>query len=162
MLCLKWMDKRAITMLSTIHGNSVITKRRRSRAAIDGQEEISKPKTIEENSQLMGGVDTGDQLQYYYGFFHCTLKWWRRLFFHLVGMAIVNLYILYLIAPTTGKKLTHAQFRVQLTKQLLMESATTEDEDERPRGPHSNPNPPSHRLTGRHFPGKLGFSTASG
>ena len=43
MLALKWMDKRAVTMLSTIHDDSFVTKKRRSRTAQDGQEDILKP-----------------------------------------------------------------------------------------------------------------------
>ena len=101
----------------------------------------------------MGGVDTGDQLQSYYGFSHRTVKWWRRLFFHLIDLAIVNAYILYLMSPCSGKRLTHAQFRIELAKQLLMETAE-ETVVQHPPGSHTDPNPPSSRLTGRHFPGK--------
>ena len=143
MMALKWMDKRPVTMLTTIHDDSFVTKRRRSRAVEGGQEDILKPKVVEEYNKYMGGVDTGDQLESYYGFSHRTLKWWRQLFFHLID---VNAYILYLLTPCIGKRMTHAE----LAKGLLMESTTATD-----------PNPPSHRLTGRHFPGRLG-PTASG
>ena len=30
-----------------------------------------------------------------YGFSHRTLKWWRRAFFHLIEVAIVNAYIMH-------------------------------------------------------------------
>ena len=157
MMALKWMDKRPVTMPTTIHDDSFVTKKRRSRAVQDGQEDILKPSVVEEYNKYMGGVDKGDQLEAYYGFSHRTLKWWRRLFFHLIEMAIVNAYILYLMTPCSGKRLTHAQFRVELARGLLMESVTP-THDEQPRGPHPDPNPPSHRLTGRHFPGKLGLN----
>ena len=83
MLILKWMDKREVMMLSTIHDDSFVTKKRRSRTAPDGQEDILKPLVVEEYNKNMGGVDTGDQLQSYYGFSHRTVKWWRRLFFFI-------------------------------------------------------------------------------
>ena len=105
MVVLKWMDKREVMMLSTIHDDSFVTKRR-SRTAIDGQEDILKPLVVEEYNRHMGGVDTGDLLQSYYGFSHCTVKWWRWLFFHLIDLAIVNAYILYLMSPCGGKRLT--------------------------------------------------------
>ena len=54
-------------MLSTIHDDSFVTKKRRSRTAPDGQEDILKPLVVEEYNRHMGGVDTGDQLQSYYG-----------------------------------------------------------------------------------------------
>ena len=48
MMALKWMDKRPVVMLSTIHDNSFVTKKRRSRTAPDGQEHILKPVVVEE------------------------------------------------------------------------------------------------------------------
>ena len=79
-------------MLSTVHDDSFVTKKRRSRTATDGQEDILKPLVVEEYNRHMAGVDTGDQLQSYYGFSHRTVKWWRWLFFHLIDLAIVNDY----------------------------------------------------------------------
>ena len=139
-------------MLSTVRDNSFVTKW--SRTASDGQD-ILKPLVVEEYNRHMGGVDTGDQLQSYYGFSHRTVKWWRRLFFHLIDLAIVNAYILYLMSPRSGKRLTHAQVRIELAKQLLMDTVTS-------RGDCSSvdSNPPSSHLTGRHFQGKLGVSAA--
>ena len=55
MLVLKWMDKREVMMLSTIHDDSVVTKKRRSRTAPDGQEDILKPLVVEEYNRHMGG-----------------------------------------------------------------------------------------------------------
>ena len=77
----------------------------------------------------------------------------------LIDVAIV---ILYLMSHCSGKRLTHAQFRIELVKGLLMESVTPTEEQtpEHPHGPHPDPNPPSSRLTGRHFPGKLGSTPA--
>ena len=40
-LALKWMDKRAVTMISTIHNTSLVSKQRRSRGAPGGTEEVS-------------------------------------------------------------------------------------------------------------------------
>ena len=60
MMALKWMDKRPVVMLSTIHDDSFVTKKRRSRAASDGQEDILKPLVVEYNNN-MGGVDTGNK-----------------------------------------------------------------------------------------------------
>ena len=65
------------------------------------------------------------------------------------------------MSPCTGKRSTHSQFRVELAKQLMMEEVIPVEKPEGwPLGPHLDPNPPSSRLTGRHFPGKLGSTTA--
>ena len=62
MMVLKRMDKRPVVMLSTIHDDSFVTKKRRSRTALDGQEDTLKPLVVEEYNQNMGGVDTGKSI----------------------------------------------------------------------------------------------------
>lgn len=68
MMALKWMDKRPVSMLSTIHDNSHTTKIRRTRHVTRGQEEIRKHVVVEQYNTFMGGVDKSDQLLSYYGF----------------------------------------------------------------------------------------------
>jgi len=70
MLALKWQDKRPVNMLSTIHDNSRVTKRRRKQLAAGGIEEVEKPTMVDRYNTYMGGVDKGDQLMSYYGFSH--------------------------------------------------------------------------------------------
>ena len=55
-IALQWMDKRLVTMISTVH-NDMVSKRRRTKHATGGQEEIQKPKMIEQYNSYMGGVD---------------------------------------------------------------------------------------------------------
>ena len=66
MMALKWMDKRQVCMLTTIHDDSMMTKIRRTRRAEGGQEEIKKPVVVEQYNRFMGGVDRSDQLLSYY------------------------------------------------------------------------------------------------
>ena len=57
-LSLKWKDKLDVTMLSTYHDDSMVTKNRRSRAAHEGGvEDILKPKVVKDYNKNMGGVD---------------------------------------------------------------------------------------------------------
>ena len=104
----------------------------------------------------MGGVDKSDQLLSYYGFSHRTVKWWRRGFFHLIDLAVVNSYVLYSTTQHTGRRLTHEQFRIELARGLLMSVAVETSEAMSPTtGPIARPLPPLARLTERHFPAKL-------
>jgi len=41
------------------------------------------------------GVDRSDQMLSYYTFSRETVKWWKKLFFHLLDLAVVNAHILY-------------------------------------------------------------------
>ena len=77
-------------------------------------------------------------------------------FFHLIAVAIVNAYIMYLMTPCEGRRLTHKELRIQLAKELLMDTVT-DDAEPHSCGPHLKPNPPSFRLTG-HFPAKVGLT----
>ena len=162
-LFLKWKDKREVTILTTIHDNSTISKRRRTRSAPGGFEDVFKPHAIEQYNRYMGGVDKMDQYLSYYGFPRRTFKWWRKAFFSLLDVAIVNAYILYSLSSQTGKKLSHMQFRVQLAKQLLVEASHFISSSNEHLGSQSSQSslsstsslPPISRLTERHFLGKI-------
>ena len=68
----------------------------------------------------MLGVDKLDQLSSYYSFLHCSVKWWRKVFFWCIEVAVVNAYIIHKSQTTQqGKKcLTHLAFRRQLIEAL--------------------------------------------
>ena len=117
MLCLKWQDKRDVLLLSTLHDDSMVEVQRRSRLVTGGVEGIKKPKVVHEYNQHMGGVDQSDQLLMYYGYSHRQMKWWKRVFFHLLDLSIVNASVLYNIVNT--KQLTQLEFRVEVANGLL-------------------------------------------
>ena len=50
---------------------------------------------VAEYNKYMLGVDKLDQLVSYYSFPHKSLKWWRKVFFWLVEVAVVNSYVIY-------------------------------------------------------------------
>ena len=52
----------------------------------------------------------------YYGFSHKSIKWWKRVFFHMLDLALVNAHLLYL---ASGNKLTQLGFRQDVAKSLL-------------------------------------------
>ena len=156
MMALKWMDKRPVCMLSTIHDDAMTTKVRRTRRVEGGQEEIKKPVVVEEYNRFMGGVDKSDQLLSYYGFSHRTVKWWRRAAFHLFDMAVVNAYILYSTSTQSSRKLTHEQFSIELSKEMLLQVSVDISEDAPlSHGRLQRPLPPQSRLIERHFPANL-------
>ena len=60
---------------------------------------------------------TGDQMVLYYGFAHCSVKWWKRVFFHLLDLTLVNSHILYKAA--TSSKMTQLDFRLSVARSLI-------------------------------------------
>ena len=69
----------------------------------------------------------GDQLLLYYGFSHRSVKWWKRVFFHLLDLTLVNSHILFKTA--INSKMSLLDFRVAVATALL-------DGLERPRNRH--------------------------
>ena len=61
-LGLKWKDKRYVSVLSTIHDSSMVSKQRHTRQVAGGVEVVQKPAVIEGYNMYMGGVDKSDQL----------------------------------------------------------------------------------------------------
>ena len=80
----------------------------------------------------------------YYGFAHRSIKWWKRVFFHILDTAIVNAHILY--NAMSDVKLTQLEFRRAVAEGLLGEYETTQV-----RRRAQDPNLPL-RLRGRPFP----------
>ena len=156
MLAIKWMDKRAVTALTTIHEDTAVAVERRSRRAPGGRETVMKPQAIVEYNRYMGGVDHADQLLSYYGFGHRTVKWCRRAFFLLLDMAVVNSYILYTLQNPDKRRLSHEQFRVTHATDLLHAAALVTGSVH--HGPRRQSLQPAARLTERHFPISLGKS----
>ena len=117
---LKWFDKRVVVALSTLHDESWTTVSRRSRLAPGGTETISKPNMIDQYNKYMGGVDKADQLVQYYSFQHYSKKWWKRVFFHLLDLCLVNAYIVYTTTQTTH--MSHMDFRLAVAADLIARS----------------------------------------
>lgn len=150
-LALQWKDKRVVTMLSMMHDASMVQKQRRSRHAPGGIENVMKPTMIEEYNKHMGGVVKSDQLLSYYGFSHRTVKWWRRVFFHLLDMSVVNAYVLYR-KTTNNKRITHENFHIKLASELLVKAG---QQQQQLQTRHHFSLPPPSQLTERHFLEKI-------
>ena len=74
----------------------------------------SAPSLKHEYNQHMAGVDWLDQRMSYYSFARKSVRWWRKVFFWLVEVMVVNAYTLYMhnSAPAQ-RKISHKEFRWQ-------------------------------------------------
>ena len=90
---------------------------------------------IEDYNKNMGGVDRSDQLVLSYGYPHRlvsttyyafylftlhynrSLKWWKRVFFHLLDLSLVNANILY--NKSSAKQMHQLEFRLAVATSLL-------------------------------------------
>ena len=105
---------RQWTELSSARGNVV------NRGGID----IAAPPCIRDYNRHMGGVDFADRIIKYYNCARRSCKWTRRIFFHLLELAIHNAYVLesyYRNHRSATNRLVwkHQEFREELADQLV-------------------------------------------
>lgn len=153
-----WKDKRNVFVMSSFHGNEETTVHR-------NRGDIIKPLMIQSYNNNLGGVDRCDQYLSYYGLNRKSLKWWKKVFFRLLDMAIVNSMLLFFKKNPQLQKKKNAskKFREMLVYEMvqpfLYEQA---DNLTQPAGrPSLEPKTKSKvdvldstRLTGKHYASK--------
>lgn len=73
----------------------------------------------------MGTVDKTDMLLSSVECIRKSIKWYKKLFFHIVDLSMLNAYSMY--KTTTGKHLKIADFQIELIKQLLQKYCLREN-----------------------------------
>ena len=73
--------------------------------------------TVNIYSRLMKGVDLSNQLISYDEFNRTSIKLWKRIFFHLLDIAIVNLFIKY--KKYLNANITLKQYRIEIIKIII-------------------------------------------
>ena len=111
----RWQDKQEVLCLSTFHGNQMVpfTTRRRD-------EDVDRPEMITDYNGNMGGVDLMDQLLVYYALGRKSMKLYKRIFWRIIDIAVVNAYILFSIChPTVNME--QKAFHLKLADALVEE-----------------------------------------
>ena len=110
-LCLKHHDRREVCLLSTVYDASEVLVKNRF------GNHVLKRKVIVAYNQHMSGCDLADQLKTSYSFLRHNLKWWRKLFFHLLLLLLNNAYILN--KKFGNVSLNHEQYLKYIAKYLI-------------------------------------------
>lgn len=121
-LVLSWKDKRAVHMLSTFskgsmkHVTNVPSK-------WPNKPSNAKPHVILDYIKHTAGVDRSDYFISSYQFMRRTKKWYRKIFFWLLEVGIVNAYLLYKMTKESHEKkpLSLKAFRQSLVRALVQE-----------------------------------------
>jgi len=111
MMAIVWRDKRDIYMLTNIHNVPA-----EGNFCIKGGKTI-KPQIVIEYNRHMGYVDKGNRMANSYSISRRTFKWTKKLFFHLLDLAILNSYFLH--SSCQGKRISHRDFRFTLVRNML-------------------------------------------
>jgi len=97
-----WKDKSDVRLLTNIHDPP------REGNYCDEHGNAIKPTIVADYNRHMGYVDNTDRMANSYTASRRTWKWIKKLFFHLLDLAIVNSYIL--LSSCGGKKISHRDF----------------------------------------------------
>ena len=151
MLCLKWSGEKKkstqkpVTILSTIHqATELLTKKKDAHG-----NRIPKPVSIFQYTQNMSGVDISDQYMSFHVSLRKSMKWSRKLFFHLFNMVILNSYLL---NKKFGKRKLRKHDYIEYIANYLVETSC----QTLTSVPRRSFNPSSlGRLTERHFPKRI-------
>ena len=114
-MALQWIDKKPVTMLSTVHDAAMDTVRARERNQIVDK---LKPRVILDYNENMGAVDVADQMLTAYPVEGKRKKvFYKKFFRHLLNQAMLNVYVVHKQMAT--KKLTHLELAMKLVDRLL-------------------------------------------
>ncbi|KAJ8938073.1 hypothetical protein NQ314_011616 [Rhamnusium bicolor] len=115
----KWKDKREVLCITTKYHPEIIEVANRF-----GIMKL-KPKEIAEYNKYMSGVDRSDQLTSYYSSPRKTPRWYKKMIFHLLDLAVMNSYILFRISQKS--EITLLNFRERLIRELIHLSEDIKD-----------------------------------
>lgn len=107
----KWRDKRDVLYISNKYENVMVEMENRRK------EKVSKPQAILEYNKYMSGVDHHDQMLSYYLHERKTIRWPKKLFFHIIEMIMTNSFHLY--NKYSGQRMSSFDFRMAVIKSLL-------------------------------------------
>jgi hypothetical protein len=117
----RWQDKKMVTAASNVHKEGVVTKRVRSKDAVDHYKQIEKPILIESYNQHMNGVDLTDQHVAVYLPSRRMVKWNKKVFLWLLEVTFYNsLIIARKLRPDL--KISAKTFRFDLVERLTLDS----------------------------------------
>ena len=108
----RWKDKKDVFALLSFHGSSI------------HNEVPHKPEKISTYNSFINGVDCNDQLLSYYALNRKSLKWWKKVYWILFELIIVNMFqIMKFKVPSTSHKHLHLDL-AQLLGQPLIDRQT--------------------------------------
>lgn len=113
----KWMDNNPVCFFSNYcspKNTSTVFRKTHDGSKLG----VSCPQVVSQYNEIMGGVDRFDQLRECYEVGRRSTKWWHRLFYYFLDMAIINAFILMKVDKETPKA-EQLSFRINLARQLI-------------------------------------------
>ena len=139
-----WRDHKLVYMLSNFHKPGEVTKDRRMKKKeiqddSSGRitESVTMPISVFDYNLNMGGVDTWDQISSYYVPDIKSRRWYVKVFYHLIEIAISNSYVIYhqILQKANKTPLTRLGYRQAIIRELVKdqrEQKNTPSTDQKP------------------------------
>ena len=70
-----------------------------------------KPAMVTDYNKSMGGVDLNDQKLTYFTVGHASRKWYRKIFWRIIDMSVINAFIILSECSTPNMHYRHKDFR---------------------------------------------------
>ncbi|RVE41260.1 hypothetical protein evm_014089 [Chilo suppressalis] len=115
MTALKWRDKKDIFLLSTIHSDVMAPSLKEDRAT---GLPVMKPQAVLDYSKNMGSIDTADMLLSSIQCIRKTVKWYKKLFLHIIDMHVLNSFFSFRQIKNMPN-LHFSQFQLSLIRQII-------------------------------------------
>lgn len=113
---MRWKDAKDVHLISSVHDPRMRTSV--SRKQKDGTaQNIPCPMAVKDYNKHMGYVDRMDHLKTLYEIDRQSNKWWHRIFFYFLDIAVVNSYVMFK-SQSEGSSLTMKSFRMAVASGL--------------------------------------------
>lgn len=114
---------------------------------------VACPTCVVDYNSFMGRVDLTDQyLSYYTLTSRKTVKWWKKVFWCLIDMSILNSFIIFKTNFPTSHINTHRLYRLELVHELVQPLLDLRsDSDQLPYSKGRKGTSADKRLVGKHF-----------
>lgn len=113
-----WKDNKCVTLLSTLSGKLPETEVRRYDKKNKTRTSVPCPNIVGVYNKHMGGVDLLDAHIARYRVVMRSKKWYFKMFYHFLDVAIVNAWILYKNVHNDKKYMLLKEFRLELAVAL--------------------------------------------
>ncbi len=91
----RWMDNSVVNMASSYAGVEPMDKAKRYSKVTKEVVEVDRPYAVRIYNSFMGGVDKMDHLVALYRHSVRQKKWYMRIFYHFLNVAVVNAWLIY-------------------------------------------------------------------
>ncbi|XP_035713791.1 piggyBac transposable element-derived protein 4-like [Folsomia candida] len=140
----RWSDRREVLMLNTFMGHQM-----EEITTTNPNNNREKPSTVLVYNATMGAVDNVDRMTKPFTSVRKSFKWYKKVFFYFLDIAIYNWHIIHSSFRPTKEKLSYKDFVRVLVREILEKYPP----QRRSLGRKSNTQ--SERRIGTHFPKKI-------